>query len=226
MPATSPSLRRPAPKPLMKVRHYKADVAGIALDDWLPIDVDPAFEATLAHPVAPMPAAVVDRQPGRVYRTPSGELQRWQADGRGTSICRHGERRWLCPVDGCEGGGRFCRCGFERARCPRAECRDAKPNARLVEALAAKIARAARPPGPYVRKPDPPGSRRGQRLGCEHGSNRSLCLQCGGRGLCKHLKPRSKCKDAECQAARIRFRLTTCGPCAPTAEAAPAGEAA
>ena len=51
---------------------------------------------------------------------------------------------------------------------------------------------------------------------CEHGRERRRCKECGGSGLCKHGRQRSRCKDCggssgRCAHGRQASRCTDCG---------------
>ena len=49
---------------------------------------------------------------------------------------------------------------------------------------------------------------------CEHGRQRSQCVECGGNGICVHKRIRSRCADCGgsgvCEHGRRRYRCRMC----------------
>ena len=201
---SSPSLRRPNVTPIYRrVRGrkdplapagWKSDVAKVPDSQWTAPHADPDYIERLPYALLPIPSDPAHRIGGRVYYRPTGDLIRCMHNGRGTTLCYHGNRRWYCGVDGCLGGGRYCRHGRERCKCPHG-CKDHVPTKQVREAIQARERRIEQQ---TAERPKPSrSSYRRSVIACVHGSNKSLCpiAGCGGGGLCAHGVPRSFCVD-------------------------------
>lgn len=219
MAGASPSLRAPAVAPVFS-RPPDAAVAAVRGrplkqlrdDDWLAADVDPLLPATLGYAIVRLPADVADRVPRQIYAKPTGELVMWEKNRFGSTLCRHGNRKWYCGVDSCGGGPKYCKHAVAHALCAHASCREERPVGRCARAVASRATfsggvvrgRGAKKHSPRTAPELRSGLRARQDFACPHNSNRSYCTVsgCGGTGLCQHGIHRSKCKDVRCMSRK------------------------
>ena len=143
---------------------------------------------------------------------PTGELVMWEKNRFGSTLCRHGNRKWYCGVDSCGGGPKYCKHAVAHALCAHASCREERPVGRCARAVASRATfsggvvrgRGAKKHSPRTAPELRSGLRARQDFACPHNSNRSYCTVsgCGGTGLCQHGIHRSKCKDVRCMSRK------------------------